>query len=88
MDWMDSHIMQVQYWLDFAANLLPVVLTLAVIFTFFLVHSFARQLARMSFYLDRIDNHLREITYFLREYKKSELPPGQEESKPESEKSD
>ena len=65
--------MQIQYWLDFLANLLPIVLTLAIVFTFFLIQSFAKQLARMSYFLDRIDNHLREITYLLKEYEKPEL---------------
>ena len=83
MKWADSHIMQIQYWLDFIGNLLPIALTLAIIFTFFLIQSFARQLARMSFFLDRIDNHLREITYFLKEYEKSKLSSREETDKPD-----
>ncbi len=83
MEWADNHIMEIQYWLDFLANLLPIVLTLAIIFTFFLIQSFARQLSRMSFFLDRIDNHLREITYFLKEYEKSKSSTGEEKDKPE-----
>ena len=75
--------MQIQYWLDFIGNLLPIVLTLAIIFTFFLIQSFARQLARMSFFLDRIDNHLREITYFLKEYEKSKFSSREETDKPD-----
>lgn len=75
--------MQIQYWLDFIGNLLPIVLTLAIIFTFFLIQSFARQLARMSFFLDRIDNHLREITYFLKEYEKSKLSSREDTDKPD-----
>ena len=81
MKWADSHIMQIQYWLDTISGFLPIVLTLAIIFTFFLVQSFAKQLARMSFFLDRIDNHLREITYFLKEYEKEKFSPPQEEGK-------
>ena len=75
--------MQIQYWLDFIGNLLPIVLTLAIILTFFLIQSFARQLARMSFFLDRIDNHLREITYFLKEYEKSKLSSREDTDKPD-----
>ena len=71
MNWADNHTMQIQYWLDVMANLLPVVLVIAIIFTFFLVRSFAKQITRMAFYLDRIDNHIREITYFIKEYEKS-----------------
>ncbi|MFC1614203.1 hypothetical protein ACFL5K_02785 [Gemmatimonadota bacterium] len=76
--------MQIQYWLDFMANLLPVVLVLAIIFTFFLVRSFARQITRMAFYLDRIDNHLRETTYFLKEYEKSKTSSEKETDEPEN----
>ena len=75
--------MQIQYWLDFIGNLLPIVLTLAIIFTFFLIQSFTRQLARMSFFLDRIDNHLREITYFLKEYEKSKFSSREDTDKPD-----
>lgn len=76
--------MQIQYWLDTISNFLPIVLILAIIFTFFLIQSFARQLARMSFYLDRIDNHLREITYFLKEYEKAKSSTAEEHNKPEN----
>ena len=69
MNWIDSHIVQLVYFLDLIGQILPVVLTVAVIFTFFLVQSFSKKLSRMSFYLDRIDNHLREITYFIKDYK-------------------
>jgi len=68
MNWIDSHIVQLVYFLDLIGQLLPVVLTVALIFTFFLVQSFYKKLSRMSFYLDRIDNHLREITYFIKNY--------------------
>lgn len=74
---MDSHIAQISWWLDFLSQALPVVLTVAVIFTFFIVQSFGRKLERMGFYLDRIDNHLSEITYLLkkRDKTKSENTP-------------
>lgn len=68
MNWIESHIVQLVYFLDLISQILPVVLTVAVIFTFFLVQSFSKKLSRMSFYLDRIDNHLREITYFIKDY--------------------
>lgn len=84
MNWTDGHIMQIQYWLDLMANLLPVVLVLAIIFTFFLVRSFAKQITRMAFYLDRIDNHMREITYFLKEYEKSKISSDNKADEPEN----
>ena len=68
MNWIDNHIVQLVYFLDLIGQLLPVVLTVALIFTFFLVQGFSKKLSRMSFYLDRIDNHLREITYFIKNY--------------------
>ena len=68
MNWIDNHIVQLVYFLDLVNQLLPVVLTVALIFIFFLVQGFSRKLSRMSFYLDRIDNHLREITYFIKNY--------------------
>ena len=71
MSWLDAHLVQVMYWLDVVTQLLPLLLTVAVVFTFFLIQSYGRKLERMAFYLDRIDNHLREITYFVKEYKKS-----------------
>jgi hypothetical protein len=71
MSWVESHIMQIAYFLDFFSQVLPAVLAVALIFTFFLIQSFSRKLDRMSFYLDRIDNHLREVTYFIRDYEKS-----------------
>ena len=67
MNWVESHIVQLAYFFDLFGQILPLVLTVAVIFTFFLVQSFSRKLSRMSFYLDRIDNHLREITYFIKD---------------------
>jgi hypothetical protein len=72
MNWMDNHIAQVSWWLEFLGQALPVVLTVAVIFTFFIVQSFSRKLERMGFYLDRIDNHLSEITYLLKKREKTE----------------
>lgn len=68
MSWLDAHLVQIMYWLDVVMQLLPLLLTVAVVFTFFLVQSYGRKLERMTFYLDRIDNHLREITYFIKEY--------------------
>jgi len=68
MNWIDNHIVQLAYFLDLIGQILPVILTVAVIFTFFLVQSFSKKLSRMSFYLDRIDNHLREITYLVKYY--------------------
>ncbi len=68
MGWIETNMIQLLYWLDVVGQLLPLVLTVAVIFTFFLVQGFARKLSRMEFYLDRIDNHLREVTYFIKEY--------------------
>ncbi len=62
-------MVQLLHWMDIVGRLLPLVLTVAVIFTFFLVQGFARKLSRMEFYLDRIDNHLREITYFIKEHR-------------------
>ena len=70
MNWIESHIVQLVYFLDLIGQILPVVLTVAVIFTFFLVQSFSKKLSHMSFYLDRIDNHLREITYFIKDYER------------------
>ena len=69
MNWIEANMVQLLYWLDIVSQLLPLVLTVAVIFTFFIVQGFARKLSRMEFYLDRIDNHLREITYFIKEYR-------------------
>lgn len=69
MNWIESHIVQLVYFLDLISEILPVVLTVALIFTFFIVQSFSKKLSRMSFYLDRIDNHLREITYFIKDYR-------------------
>jgi len=66
MNWIESHIVQLAYFFDLIGQILPIVLTVAVVFTFFLVQSFSKKLSRMSFYLDRIDNHLREITYFIK----------------------
>ncbi|MCE5270641.1 hypothetical protein LLH00_05095 [bacterium] len=74
MHWVDSHIMQLSYYIDFLSESLPVVLTVAVIFTFFIVQSFSRKLDRMSFFLDRIDNHLSEIAYLLKRQEKNEDP--------------
>lgn len=68
MNWFESHLVQLMYWLDGVSRIMPLVLTAAVIFIFFLVRSFGRRAARMEFYLDRIDNHLREITYFIKEH--------------------
>ena len=68
MSWIEAHLVQTMYWLDVVSQLLPLVLTVAVVFTFFLVQAYGRKLERMAFYLDRIDNHLREITYFIKEY--------------------
>jgi len=70
MSWVESHIVQILYTLDFLGQILPIVLTVALIFTFFLVQSFSKKLTRISFYLDRIDNHLREITFFIKEFQK------------------
>ena len=62
--------MEIAYYLEFFGRILPAVLTIAVIFTFFIVQSFGRKLERMAFFLDRIDNHLREITYFIKAYER------------------
>ncbi|HLA38486.1 MAG TPA: hypothetical protein VJ417_00740 [Candidatus Glassbacteria bacterium] len=72
MDWIESHILQLVYWLDYLSQFLPIILTVAVVFTFFLIQSFSRKLSRMAFYLDRIDNHLREITFVLKNYRSGE----------------
>ncbi|HUU26943.1 MAG TPA: hypothetical protein VM123_03955 [archaeon] len=77
MSWFESHIVQLAYIFDFIGQIMPIVLTVAVIFTFFLVQSFSKKLSRISFYLDRIDNHLREITYFIKDYQKEKLDEGQ-----------
>jgi len=79
MNWVDSHIMQLSYYINFLSEALPVVLTVAVIFTFFIVQSFSRKLDRMSFFLDRIDNHLSEIAYLL---KRQEKPADTDRSGP------
>ena len=71
MNWIDNHIVQLVYFLDLFGQILPVVLTVALIFTFFLVQGFSKKLSRISFFLDRIDNHLREITYFIKNYERS-----------------
>ena len=71
MSWIDAHMVQLMYWMDVVTQLLPLVLTVAVVFTYFLVQAYGRKLERMAFYLDRIDNHLREITYFIKEYHSS-----------------
>lgn len=67
MKWVNDNMVGLSYWFDFISNILPIILAVAIIFTFFLVQSFARQLKIMSFYLDRIDNHLREINYLMKE---------------------
>ena len=85
MNWYDAHLVQIMYWLDVISQLFPLVLTVAVVFTFFIVQAYGRKLERMAFYLDRIDNHLREITYFVKEYNKSETRDKQDEL-PEEEK--
>ena len=72
MNWVNENIIGLSYWLDFIGNILPIILAVAIIFTFFLVQSFGRQLKIMSFYLDRIDNHLREISYLMKEKNNSE----------------
>lgn len=72
MNWMENHIAQAAWWLDFLGQALPLVLAVAVIFTFFIVQSFGRKLERMGFYLDRIDNHLSEIAYLLKKREKAE----------------
>ena len=82
MSWIDAHLVQVMYWLDMVGQLLPLVLTVAVVFTFFIVQAYGRKLERMAFYLDRIDNHLREITYFVKEYHSSS---GREDSEADGE---
>lgn len=69
MSWVEANMVQFLYWMNIARQLLPLVLTVAIIFTFFLVRSFARKLSRMEFYLDRIDNHLSEVTYLIKEYR-------------------
>ncbi|MBW7997874.1 MAG: hypothetical protein FVQ81_15155 [Candidatus Glassbacteria bacterium] len=86
MSWIDSHLIQLMYWLDVISQLLPLVLTVAVIFTYFLVQGFARKLSKMEFYLDRIDNHLREVTYFIKEYQ-SGKGSGDESGEPREEDS-
>jgi hypothetical protein len=73
LNWYDAHLVQVMYWLDVVGQLLPLILTVAVVFTFFIVQAYGRKLERMSYYLDRIDNHLREITYFIKEYNRKEM---------------
>ncbi|MEA2063185.1 MAG: hypothetical protein U9P14_05775 [Gemmatimonadota bacterium] len=83
MEWVDSHIMQLGYWFNFIAEMLPVVLVLAIIFTFFLIQSFARQLSRITYFLDRIDNHLREITYFIKENEVKKSSPEHKRDKPQ-----
>jgi len=85
MDWIESHILQLVYWLDYLSQFLPVILTVVVIFTFFLLQSFSRKLTRMAFYLDRIDNHLREITFFIKDYQAGRSA---EDKKSPAEKSD
>ncbi len=84
MSWIEANMVQLLYWLDVAGQLLPFVLTVAVIFTFFLVQGYARKISRMEFYLDRIDNHLREITYFIKEYRaeKSEVEQANDQTTP------
>lgn len=82
MSWIESHLVQAMYWLDAVSQLLPLLLTVAVVFTFFLVQAYGRKLERMAFYLDRIDNHLREITYLLKEYHPSD---GEKDSREEPE---
>lgn len=78
MNWIEGHIIQIAYFFEIISQFLPVVLTVAVIFTFFLLQSFSRKLSRMSFYLDRIDNHLREINYLIKDYQKSKFnEPGE-----------
>jgi hypothetical protein len=85
MNWIESHIIQIAYFFEVISQLLPVVLTVAVIFTFFLLQSFSRKLSRMSFYLDRIDNHLREINYLIKDYQKSKFTePGERKNNKES----
>jgi hypothetical protein len=69
VSWIEANLVQLLYWLDIVGQLLPFVLTVAVVFTFFMVQGYARKISRMEFYLDRIDNHLREITYFIKEYR-------------------
>lgn len=68
MSWIENNLVQLMYTLDVFSRLLPFVLCVVLIFILFLVRSYARRLSRMEFYLDRIDNHLREITYVIKEY--------------------
>lgn len=77
--------MQIAYYLEFFGRVTPLVLTVAVIFTFFIVQGFGRKLDRMSFYLDRIDDHLREITYFIKTYEKEKRENGSRVDDRESE---
>ena len=65
--------MELLYLLDYFGQIMPVILAVAIIVTFFLIQSFAKKLTRMAFYLDRIDNHLREITYFIKEHREELL---------------
>jgi hypothetical protein len=85
MDWIESHILQLVYWLDYVSQFLPLILTVALVFTFFLVQSFGRKLTRMAFYLDHIDNHLRDITLLLKEH---QAGGSTEDKKSSAEKSD
>ena len=79
--------MQIAYYLEFLGQILPVVLSVAVIFTFFIVQSFGRKLERMAFYLDRIDNHLSEMTYLIKDYQKARQEKEQGKNRDQGEKS-
>jgi len=76
MNWIENHMLELVYLLDYFGQILPVILAVAIVFTFFLVQSFAKKLTRMAFYLDRIDNHLREITYFIKEHREDLFSAG------------
>ncbi len=84
MNWFEKHLLQLTYLADLLGRFLPFVLTAAIILTFFLVQSYGRRLSRMEYFLDRIDNHLAEITYFIKDYQRKSS--GQEPAEQEPEK--